>query len=878
MASWGQKYEIGIKDTKGLEWTVKIYEDGYSPPPITILTATGTPLIFEYLSDSDDLFELIHETNVKINVFSSSNFALADLYSTEDMHFLIRIYNGATLRFEGYVNCGDYAEPYEDYPYPVTITASCGLTFLKEIKYDDDGTPYTGRILESQIILDILGKIGFTEFKEYVNLYEESMDDDTGDSPFDQIKIDVDCFTDMYCYEVLQEILKKYGACIRQKDGIFCIYRPVELTGATVYGRYFTGATTKSSVSLTPQKYINRTAHSSDMIQIPGGVQMVLNPAKKITIHQDYGLRESWIRNWEFAPDKWSGGGIAVWDAENWTRNGLAAGEIYPIGGEVPESNGVVLTNVNDYGGGDYTHYIYQSFGEFIITESAVMCLEFEYQWFNRSGAKRNSQTFYWHLKADDADYSLEEDDDSYASWVTPEGSKMNTTEDVEDGDSGWQTWRRLIPGGIDAAGSYTIRFYAPDDTYAISVGIRNVKFTATNDIISVKKIIRAKQRKFMWGLPFMWGAGFEIQRMYFLKNYPDVVQYRWIKENSINGTEKEYDMMLGDTPKSNTSGQTDGTGIDNNLEQFKGSLAVQASDLTDAAADFVTAHAADYYPAASVFIIVTSDGRKIIFTSETPGANFGGETTISNTSGDLTGTVEYTVANKAAVPQIDRILLEGFNGRADVGTELGTKEMEFDTDLETTCDNFITDYAADMLAVNGVILSKTVEGSDVYLVMTDNVPGTGFTAEITNTSGSLDGTVYHEYQEYEAAVARVDTIILQGSYGTADITCDGITEEVEAELADIEYTTDWNTRGGSESTALLDIISDEMKAQFARPRQLIQFSLMDKAAAAPSLDVLGCYEDDLNDYGGNNRKFVVSRGTFDIKSKRLNIDMIEVI
>ena len=759
--AWVEKYRIEHKDERGVLWTRKIYEDAFGGS-LTNLTATGMPLVPELLADSDDLFEPIHETNCKSEVFSSTNFALADLYATEDMHFKVEDYYGATLYFVGYVNCGDFAEPYEDVPYPVLVNASCGLVFLKDIKYDDSGIPYTGRKLESQIILDILAKIGYTEFKEYINIYEESMDDGTGDSPFDQVKIDVDVFEGMYCYEVLQELLKKYGACIKQKNGIFCINRVVEMTGATVYGRYFTAATTKTSISLTPQKYISRAAHSSDMKQVPGGIVMIQDPAKKVTIFQDYGYRDSWIRNWQFSPDKWSGGGIAVWDAENWTREAIAVGEIYPIGAASPESEGVVLTGVNNYPTLD--HYIYQSFGDFVVLESSVMCLEFEYQWFNRSGATRTDQSAYFRLANNAGTVYFKKTDFSYAIWEAGAAVDQVITQDVADGDSGWITYRKLIPTGVDAVGPYTIRFYAPDDTYAISFGIRNVKIVVTNDTITVKRVFRYIYAEH-W--PFKWIRRHVEPYYKFYNEKPNIIEHKWEKTNAINGKEKEHDMILGDCPKTGDAG----TGIDNNLEQFKGSLAAY---------------------------ITTKHQR------------------------------------------VDTVTLTGTGGTANITCDGITRLATWDTDLPTTAENFAADYYADY---PGITLSS--DGDDV--IFTCDTAGEDFTGStaIVNVTPNLAGTVA--------------TTQVANTYAT-------------------DYTTDWNTRGGSESKQLLDIISDEMKAQFARPRQLIQMALHDCGVAAPVFDVLGCYEDDVNKIGGNNRKFIVSRGTFNIKFRRLDIDLIEVI
>ena len=96
-----------------------------------------------------------------------------------------------------------------------------------------------------------------------------------------------------------------------------------------------------------------------------------------------------------------------------------------------------------------------------------------------------------------------------------------------------------------------------------------------------------------------------------------------------------------------------------------------------------------------------------------------------------------------ASSTQIDKILLSGFNGHCEFGTELGVKEVDWDTNLETTCDVAIATFAADWLSINHVIASKEVVGSDVYLVFTGYQDGFSFGTVVHRTSGSLGGTVF---------------------------------------------------------------------------------------------------------------------------------------
>ena len=314
--SHNPKYRGEFKDTHCIEWRIDLKKDAYASD-LTNLVLSGEPLLFEGLSDSDDLLEPIRETTATIKAISQTDFALADLYAVEDLETKVEIYKGGSLTtgwtndgtnpyetfsatgininvanssggglcytnvftvvsgetirisffcvknsgtlptvkiintgwtledsenmvegwnifdlvptwsgdawivfwenvgvngnftitnlvtyrpsqlyWQGWIISKDYQEPYELAPYEVEIKASDGINYLKEYLFCatdavdfTDIVFYDGRTLESEIILNILGKVGFTEFKEFCNIYEQNMSSGTGNSPFDQCKI-----------------------------------------------------------------------------------------------------------------------------------------------------------------------------------------------------------------------------------------------------------------------------------------------------------------------------------------------------------------------------------------------------------------------------------------------------------------------------------------------------------------------------------------------------------------------------------------------------------------------------------------------------------------------------------------------------------------
>lgn len=662
MAFW-DKYKVEISDVYGLQWNIEIQEDSASGST-TYLTATGSPLRFDFFSGSDEYNEPIRPSKAIFEVYSTTNFALTDFYTDEDFRLKVNIKYGSTLYWTGFIITSEYSEPYNDTPYPVTITAVDGLNYLKDILYDDSGTYYDGRKRISKIVLDILAKINITSFTEYLNIYEEEMADTADDSPMDQSYLDVDIFRDMSCYEVLQAILEPFNAVIRQRNnGIMVIYRPEELTQTTVYGRTFTGETTKSSTSLTPAQYIERTTETN-LKQLSGGALMIKGALKKITANQDFGYKESWIDNWEFKGETFDGT-----DFEGWTQQ--AGTNAAPISSELGEgADGVYLGSYDTSAPNAY--YIEQSFAPYAVEDlSTNYGFEFEYLVHNTTVSDvANLDIAVQVITSDRYLASTTSEGDAYgdfAVWSAGVSYVVHTVT-AKNGISGWQKISRPVLT-LHGSGPITVRLYASNKTN-VYVAFKNVKFYNYSEVLSQRQaIIGFKQSKVRHSSIFGSYLTPKMDAIYGTVNYASqrkIVRKTYEATNALNGKELAVNYIIGDVIN-------DDVDVGNIVEQFAGSIGkpgfdyrvdtvtltgggagdsaditcngdTQAcefdTDLATTAAKFVTDHAAQY---ASSDVTVTSSGADIIFTNDILGEEFNGATTIVPDVGTLDGTVALT-------------------------------------------------------------------------------------------------------------------------------------------------------------------------------------------------------------------------------------------
>ncbi|HLN20612.1 MAG TPA: hypothetical protein VK213_05960 [Bacteroidales bacterium] len=334
--AYATKYRLEIADIHGIIWKVDIQKDNFAGDIIT-LTGSGSPIEFEFYGEDDIFTQNILGSKATIEVVCQTDYAYSELFTSNNLEYKVLIYHGVTLYWTGYLLVNNYNEPYACPPYYLKLTATDGLGLLKDFRFD--GLGYTGREKASKIIYDILSKVNITSFTEYVNLFGVTMTANVNTSPFDQFGIDTDIFVPDTCYDALEKILSLLNAGIRQDQGVFTIYRFRELLHTTMYGRTFTSATDKSSVTKVPAQLINRNGSSS--FEEVGGNRSQIAQLKTLYLNYDMGFKESCLEKYDFKANDfvYSGG---AWGISPWT-NSLGPA-IFPLSTEIPaEDKGVYL-------------------------------------------------------------------------------------------------------------------------------------------------------------------------------------------------------------------------------------------------------------------------------------------------------------------------------------------------------------------------------------------------------------------------------------------------------------------------------------------------------------------------------------------------------
>lgn len=323
--------------------------------PFEDLQASGEPLLVEWLGEDDILNSNIMGSKVILSIEAPEEFALTDLFTADNLSIKTIVYKNSALYWSGFVLANSYQEPYDAPPFTVSLVATDGVGLLKEFDFSELG--YTTRQTKAKYIYDILSKVGITTFTEFVNLYESTMSDDTDDSPLDQSGVDPYLFEGKTLYDALDTILKSLNAGIRQSKGVIEIFRYKEVISNPMYGRIFTSATAKSATTKNPLQKIKRTGEASNFSDFEGGTMMIIPKVKKLTANQDYGFKESILRNHDFKYENFVYSPTTGWGLPGWVASDSSL--IKPLSNVLKGQGdeGILLDDVKSY----LDEYIFQT-------------------------------------------------------------------------------------------------------------------------------------------------------------------------------------------------------------------------------------------------------------------------------------------------------------------------------------------------------------------------------------------------------------------------------------------------------------------------------------------------------------------------------------
>jgi len=318
--AFATEYYVSWMDVEGVSWDIYFQQEG-GDANAEELTPGITPLVITW--NGSEKYQTIVGSNADIQIVYES--AVDELYTETSHTTKVLVQRDSTVIWRGWLTPGQYYKQFNQPVHYVTLSANDGFGELKNIKFEDgSGDPYFGQATEMAVISNILAKIdpGWTFIMDAVNIFDANHTTGAAYSPLNQTYLYQEAYWDEQtderanCDVVLEDILKKYGAHIRQGfiapsyTGVY-ILRTNSYCTSPIYVRIFSLAGVyQSNTSYTSYDFtasdLQYLYADAEVRKIPGigGCEVTQNPPR----------RSNMIKNGSFDSFTWDSGVPIYWD------------------------------------------------------------------------------------------------------------------------------------------------------------------------------------------------------------------------------------------------------------------------------------------------------------------------------------------------------------------------------------------------------------------------------------------------------------------------------------------------------------------------------------------------------------------------------------
>lgn len=311
--AFGSKYKITFRDAEDQACYVHFQVDGYTGS-VTDIAPGPLPAMLEY--HANEKYQTVVGSSLTIQAVYSST--VENLFTDDAQQIRVTFIQGGTTTWRGFVVPGQFYRKFNKSSYIVTLLATDQLGILKEMPFQDgSGDPYFYQQTEMTAISNILQKTGLelTIYDE-INIYEDAHTSTIAYSPLLQTYFYPEKYWDEQndvsasCYEVLTDILKKYGARVYQSNDTWHLQRPNSQWMKHWRRTYTYMGVYSTSTTVTP--YIDVDTQDYEWIGLDAE-QTRLMPYGKVKIVSDPPRRSNVLKNGSFDSHTWDSGLPRYW-------------------------------------------------------------------------------------------------------------------------------------------------------------------------------------------------------------------------------------------------------------------------------------------------------------------------------------------------------------------------------------------------------------------------------------------------------------------------------------------------------------------------------------------------------------------------------------
>ncbi len=293
---YASKYELVCKSRAyGTTYTAKIQEGDY----VGSVIDRDIPLnAFRLIKDNQN--SVIKGTSFEFGIREEVDFEFVPFFTNAPKKYYIKLYNGETHIWSGFLNTQQYSAPYKPVPNTLWFTATDGLGLLK-----DQPFALTGWKDEFEIIRHCLSYVNAVFTLDYaIAIPIHDINHDASYSPLEQTYHNCTVFEDLSCYEVLEKILNRYDGEITQQNNSWLIRSSKDKLATRLLYDY--EGTYKSTQQAPDLQYFDYPANGGNCWPVGSPLQHGLKAGgNRVKIAHNYGLRESMLRNYDFLKWAW---------------------------------------------------------------------------------------------------------------------------------------------------------------------------------------------------------------------------------------------------------------------------------------------------------------------------------------------------------------------------------------------------------------------------------------------------------------------------------------------------------------------------------------------------------------------------------------------
>ena len=287
----------------GYWYRVDILERGYSGD-IELVKMGEIPFLLTYQGETEDKYKAIIASKATISIISETELFFIDLFTGDERQFQVKFYindgGGLDLEWIGYLLQQGYEEPWVAPPYEIKLIATDGLADLDDVEFSDAGDKSLLSIICNCLLPTDLG----VNLRSGVNIFETNHNTAATDDPLAQTYFDTYFLNGKSNLEVIEEILKPFGARIYQSQALWWIMRVEDCTAsAWAYREYTMAAVYSTNSTENLQKQIDFPTTTSRLAWSGDPLLRIRAGYKKVVITHDLGLDNNLFYEGRFHAD-----------------------------------------------------------------------------------------------------------------------------------------------------------------------------------------------------------------------------------------------------------------------------------------------------------------------------------------------------------------------------------------------------------------------------------------------------------------------------------------------------------------------------------------------------------------------------------------------